>query len=309
MDAFCSHWRYRGLMSRGVRLCAWLLLGCAVPHPAQGADPRDTVRAFCQADGRGDRLLARTWPRVAPLIAWALEPAWDRVTLIAGYEVAPARVEQDGALVEVTYAVDADVGPGRISREQRRESRTFHLALDDTETRWVILGPPPRPHVFGTQVDADAMAASLDPQQDAFLSASALVWQLMKGAGSDAPYLPTAQLAAGDALVSVTTPEPGDLIVYYDGDEPYHVGVLEAEDIVVSATLNAGIRRAPVAAFAGTPRYRRVGPTKSATPAASPKPRVVKRPQHPRKAPTAAPKKAPNRSRTGPGATQRTPPR
>ena len=53
------------------------------------------------------------------------------------------------------------------------------------------------------------------------------------------------------------TAEIGDLALYYDGDRPYHVGVVESDETVVSATLNGGIRRTPFGAFAGEIRYRR----------------------------------------------------
>ena len=315
LDAFYSHWRYREeVMLRGVCLLAWLLLGACGPPPALGADPLEPVRAFCQADGRGDRLLARSWPSVAPLVSWALEPAWDRVTLIAGYEMAPARMEGEEVLVEVTYTVSAEVSPGDVARAERREQRTFRLALDDTETHWLILGPPPRPHVFESQVDADAMAASLDPRQDGFLSASAFIWRLLNDVDSTVPYLPTTQLATGGPFVSVSAPEPGDLVVYYDADEPYHVGVIEEEDVVVSATLNAGIRRAPLAAFAGTPRYRRVAAVNEtpAAPATRVTPGAAKDRTQPGKvsiAPVPAPTTRQEHSDTTRRATQNTPAR
>ena len=66
-----------------------------------------------------------------------------------------------------------------------------------------------------------------------------------------------------------STPEAGDLVVYYDGEKPYHVGLLESEDQVVSATLNTGVRRAPLAAFAGEVRYWRL-PMNAPTPFSPP---------------------------------------
>ena len=64
--------------------------------PALAANPMDTVRAFCRIDGRGDRIWMRTWAKVAPLVTWGLEPAWDHVLLIEGYEVGTARYSEQG---------------------------------------------------------------------------------------------------------------------------------------------------------------------------------------------------------------------
>jgi hypothetical protein len=237
-----------------------LAIACAVASSgsAVAAGPQETARTFCRRDALGDRLLARTWPNVAPLIDWVLEPAWDRVNLIDGYELSEARLESgDTAAVEVTYHVAAEVRAGSVVREPRQEKRTLRLRLDEDSGWWRILAPPLPPHVFASQVDSDVMAASLATETGDFLTASAFVWRFLDGAGwSIAPF------TAGNAhqlaeLAQVDDPQPGDIVLYYDGEEPYHIGIVEAEDTILSATLNGGLRRAPLDAFAGTVRYRR----------------------------------------------------
>lgn len=236
---------------------------------ARGADPMEVVRAFCVADGHGARLDARTWSDVAPLVAWGLEPAWDRVVLVRGYEVQSPRAVEGGAIVEVAYTVAADVTPGRVTDVARLERRSYRLAADDASPWPRIAGPPPVPHVFESEVDAQTLAALLDPQAGAFVSASGLVWKLLHEAGVVVPYLSTADLARASLWTAAEEPAMGDLAVYYDGAEPYHVGFVDAEDLVVSATLNGGIRRAPADAFAGAVRYLRLGPRGTSAEAAS----------------------------------------
>ena len=240
--------------------------------PGLAADPLNTVRTFCRADGNGDRLHPRTWPSVASLVAWRLEPAWDRVRLIRGYEVKTPRRTEYGVAIEVTYTVGADVRSGTVHKGERLETRTYRLRQDGPGAAWRIRGPAPVPYVFASQVDAEAMAALLEPTNSAYVSASALVWRLLRDAGRDLPYADTEALASAPGFVPVETAQPGDVVLYYDGSEPYHAGLVEAglveaglveaglgesRDQVVSATLNAGVQRAPFAAFAGEVRYRR----------------------------------------------------
>ena len=82
------------------------------------------------------------------------------------------------------------------------------------------------------------------------------MWRVLREGGLDFPYADTESLVTAAGFYSVGTAQTGDLVFYYDGGKPYHVGLVE-EDRVVSATLNAGVRRTPFAAFAGEMRYRR----------------------------------------------------
>jgi len=63
---------------------------------------------------------------------------------------------------------------------------------------------------------------------------------------------------AGTAWGNLKVMSVGDLVVYLRDDAPYHVGLLEAENQVVSSTLNAGIVRTTIDAFAGDVRYLRL---------------------------------------------------
>jgi hypothetical protein len=227
---------------------------CAAP--ATAADPLATVRAFCRADGHGARLNASTWPEVAGLVEWPLEPAWDHVRLIAGYEVGTPRQSGGRVEVEVQYTVVADVRAGGVKRERRVESRGYALAADGAGG-WRLRGPPAPPYVFESQADPDALRALLDPDDSPYLSASALVSRLLRGAEWEIPYTDVASLASSPHFAPQRTAEIGDLALYYDGDRPYHVAMIDSDETVVSATLNGGIRRTPFGAFAGEIRYRR----------------------------------------------------
>ena len=98
-----------------------LALVLALPSRAAADDPLNTVRAFCVADGRGDRIDPHAWSKVAPLIAWRLEPAWDRIILIQGYQVGTPIRSGDDVTVGVDYTVVAEVGPGTVDERTRVE--------------------------------------------------------------------------------------------------------------------------------------------------------------------------------------------
>jgi hypothetical protein len=247
--------------------CLPLLAGLA--RRCEAADPLATIRTFCRADGEGVRLQPRTWPEIAPLVSWRLEPAWDRVVLIQGYEIGPPRVRDERVEVVVTYTVLSEVRGDRVMKEERLERKTYSISLDEPSGSWLIDGPPPAPHLFASQFDAEGIRSSIEPGAPGYQSASVLVWMLLRGAGWDVPYLDTLALGTGPGWTNVESAEPGDLVVYQDGETPYQVGLLEAEDTVVSATLNGGIRRTPVAAFPGQVRYRRLAAKKPPEPTAA----------------------------------------
>ncbi len=234
------------------------------------------MRAFCQADGRGERVDPLRWPGVAPLVTWPLEPAWDHVYLIRGFELGTPQHRDGGVEVAVQYTITAEVRSSGVKEEVRVETRVFRLVRDDDRV-WRIHAPPPPPYVFATAADADALAALFDPQAPAYLSNSAFVWRLLRDAGWAIPYADTATLATASGFAPERTAQVGDVVLYYDGDQPYHVGIVESDDTVVSATLNGGIRRTPFGAFAGEIRYLRPVATARATPTAA-KP-AAKRPR------------------------------
>ena len=224
--------------------------------PAGAIDPLDTVRAFAQADGRGARLSAGSWGAVAPLVGWSLEPAWDDVHLISGYQLGAPR-SRDGLLdVEVQYSVVAEVDGDGVRRASRIDTRTLTLEPAGGGA-WRLRAPPPPPYVFESDADGAALAELLDPANGRYLSNSGLVWTLLRDAGWQRPHSNTAALPNAAGFAAQRSANIGDLALYYDQGTPYHVAVVESDDSVVSATLNGGLRRTPFAAFAGEIRYLR----------------------------------------------------
>jgi hypothetical protein len=260
------------------RLAATLALAAmALPPRSEAADPLNTMRSFCRADGHGARLSPSSWNEVADLVTWQLEPAWDRVRLIAGYELGTPRARDGAVEIDVQYTVTAEVTARGVTREGRVETQTYTL-VPDGRGGWQLRAPPSLPYVFENQADAEALQALLDPADSEYASSSGFVWQLLRGAGWELPHLDVSALAGSAYLAARRSAEVGDLAIYYDGERPYHVAVVESEDMVVSSTLNGGIRRTPFSAFAGEIRYFRpvnAPPpegTPSATQAATPQP-------------------------------------
>lgn len=228
---------------------------------AQGADPLHVVRDFCSADGRGDRLSPYEWHDIAPLLAWRLEPAWDRVVLMQGYEISTPRRTDDRVEVDVTYTVTGEVVPGKVDRRMENGKRarleTVTLTLvPDGDGGWLVGGAPPAPHVFETSVEPETLAELLQPGTG-YTSNSAAVWGRLGAAGWDIPYTSTAAISESPHFVEVGTADPGDLVVYYAHGAPYHVGWIEADDAVWSSSLNAGSVVTSLSAFAGATRYWR----------------------------------------------------
>jgi hypothetical protein len=249
---------------------------------ANAADPLNAVRAFCQADGRGVRLDPRLWPAIAPLVSWGLEPAWDHLVLIRGFQLGTPIAIDGGVDVEVQYTVTAEVRSSGVAHGEKVETRILHLERDG-DGAWRVRPPAPPPHLFESDTDADTLAALLAPEDASYVSNSAFVWRLLRDAGWLIAYADTADLGTSTDYTTPRTAEVGDLVLYYDGDQPYHVAIVESEDTVVSATLNGGIRRTPYGAFAGEIRYRRpaVAVLKAtATSAVPPSPTPRRRPKH-----------------------------
>lgn len=255
----------------------------ALPRLSAAADPVAVLRAFCQADGNGARLRPSTWPAIAPLIGWGLEPAWDHLTLIHGYEIGTP-ISQDGnIIVDVQYNVAQTIRSSGVRTEARVETRRYTLEPDG-DRGWRLRGPPPPPYIFASQADADALAELLSPDSETYQSNSAFVWRLLRDAGFDVPYADTRDLPLSFGLRPERTANIGDLALFYSQGEPYHVGVVESDEGVVSATLNAGLRRTPFSAFAGEIRYLRpvsesdlpATPTAPPTPKPTPKPARAK---------------------------------
>jgi hypothetical protein len=238
---------------------AMLMLQGIAPSAELG--PQGVVRQFCQADGNGQRVTIPGWAALAPLLTWTYEPAWDTVVLITGYTVgSPQPAEQNVLAVEVRYFVVGLLLPTGMNPEPHVESVIYQVQPDE-QGSWHILGPLPAPHLFVNRVDIDAMRRSLSNGGVNFLANSVFVWQMFQSAGWAVPYESTTDLLSGATYRVVDNPKPGDLAVYLRDGAPYHVGLLEASNQLVSSTLNAGIARTTVDAFPGEVRYLRLART------------------------------------------------
>lgn len=211
---------------------------------------------FCRLDADGARLSAWDMRRIAPLIGWPLEPAWDRVVLVTGYSVAaavptaPTRVE-----VAIDYSVVGTIDADGFAGEARNERIVVQLSLSDGQ--WRLVGAPPEPRLFANRVDTDGVRRILRGERGG-LSNSGLLFELMQAAGWDVPRESTRDLLAQTTYAAVDTPLPGDLAVYVRDGVPYHVGLFEAPGVIVSATLAAGVVRATPATFGGELRFLRL---------------------------------------------------
>jgi len=253
---------------------AWLWLAALVtafaalrPLNAFDPGPQNVVREFSRLDADGARLLGGRWRELAPLVAWPLEPAWDRVLLITGYQIGTTRPLEGGRLaVDVDYAVVGEASALGFEAVSYIDRVTFVLATTD-EVQWYIVSPMVAPHVFGSRTPPDEIVASLAKAHRAFVSSSLFVNQLMRAAGWDVPYEPAADLLNGRYYAPTDDPQPGDLVVYTHDGVAYHAGILVKQGRVVSSTLNAAIVRTTVNAFLGQVHYLRlVEPVAVATP-------------------------------------------
>lgn len=244
----------------------------SVPRSAEAQfGPQTLVREFCRLDAVGARATVQGWSQISPLVQWEFEPAWDRVVLITSYTVGwPVAHEENSFVVEVRYAVRGTVTAAGFDENSHIEARTFRVD-PSPDGNWKIAGPPPPPHIFANDVDIAAMQQSLQRGGVNFLPNSLFVWQLYRRNGWDIPFEHTAALAQTQVFRTTTKPEPGDLVLYLDGQSPYHVGVLESEDVVVSTTLNGGMVRTPLEAFGGERRFLHLRPPELWPPTPTPR--------------------------------------
>jgi hypothetical protein len=235
---------------------------------ARAEFPEQVVAAFCEADGRGDRLQPARAAAIGEALGWRLEPAWDRLFLISGYEVMPLRVGAEAAEIAVRYTVVAEVTGEGARDEERIEVVSFRLVRGDQ--LWRLVGVPPPPHLFASAFERDDLVELLTPLGADYLSSSKLVWRLFQNAGWSVPYQPAAAFLAGGYFKKVAEPSPGDVVAYLDHGAPYHVGVYEGEDRIASATITAGVVRTPLNTFPGEVRYLRLTEAARPTPTSAP---------------------------------------
>ena len=254
------------------------------PVAAVESGPQGVVRQFCQADALGRRVSLRDWSQFIPIVEWPFEPAWESVLLITGYSIGSPRPAEEGALdIDVDYTVVGQVSALGLETNVQVETVTFRVHAP--EQGWRIMGPPPPPHIFGTRIDIEVLHRSFAYGALNFVPDSVFVWQMFRSVGWNVPFERVADLLGGTTYRLIEKPQAGDVVVYLRDGLAYHAGLLEAENQVVSSTLNAGIVRASVDAFDGDVRYLRlIEPEPEPTPEAEP---LIPRPTRP--PPTATP--------------------
>jgi hypothetical protein len=227
----------------------------------------------------GARLPGGRLREITGLLSWPFDPAWDRALLITGYRIGPTIPLDDGQLsVDVDYAVVGEATALGFDPGSHMERVTFVLDTPDG-THWRIVSPMVPPHVFGHRVGTEELVAWLKEGRGAFVPSSLLVQQLLQAAGWDVPYIPTTDLLLSSSYGAVESPRKGDLVVYVQNEVPYHVGVLEGADRVISSTLNGGIVRTTANAFLGEVRYLRlIAPPATQTEGAAKAPAPDERP-------------------------------
>jgi hypothetical protein len=228
--------------------------------------PLDVVRRFCQADGVGHRVHPQQWQAVAPWVSWTLEPAWDRVLIISGYQIHPPRYFPDHVEIVVEYTVTQAVEAGQTDdTETAQQIEAITLRLENDEAgQWRITGPPPTPHLFASQLDVTAIRASLQPTAADYLSNSAFVWRMLTDAGAATTYRPVSRLR--ELFGPVDEPTAGDVALFSAGNVPYHVGLVTADNLIASATLNAGVMQTSPDMFSGMVSYLRLPQPLTAAP-------------------------------------------
>ncbi len=234
----------------------WVLLGLVTVAPAWGESPQSVVAQFCRFDAEGARLSAWDMRRIAGRIGWPLEPAWDRVLLVTGYAVGEAQPIAPGLVeVAVDYSVVGRIEVDGFEAEQRNDRVVVRMRwLADA---WRFVGAPPEPRLFASRVDVEGVRRLLGGERG-IVANSTLVHGLLHAAGWQVPLESTREMMAGATYAPVETPAVGDLALYLRDGTPYHVGVVEAPGVIVSATLAAGVVRATPHTFAGELRYLRL---------------------------------------------------
>lgn len=213
------------------------------------------VAAFCEADGHGERLHPTSAAGMNNFLGWRFEPAWDRVSLITGYEVRPESMGADEVQFEIRYTVTAVVTGEAIDEEDRIDS--VHLTLVRVDGAWRILGTPPAPHLFTADFEAENLFTEMAPLYPDYLSNSKFVWRMLIESGWSYPYMPASKYIGSPYFKAVSEPTVGDVVAYLVHGSPYHLGIYLGDDRVTSATVR-GVVRTPLNAFPGEVRYLRL---------------------------------------------------
>lgn len=137
-----------------VLLAVMLVASSGCKGTQEGRVPRntlvtaeETVKAYCDLDGKGTRLTSETWSKVLPFIAWTEEAGWDRTIVIADYRIAKTQKQSESAAtVSVEYQV-----MGVLSGDYTplRRTETIRFQVKKTRDGWKITDPDfMPPHVL-----------------------------------------------------------------------------------------------------------------------------------------------------------------
>ena len=95
--------------------------------------PSETVQQYCQLDYDGQRLTSETWPLVAHLVSWQVEPGWDMATGVTGFQITSEIVDGNTATVQVLFFAT--------------NNETVKFTLQRNSNTWKIVSPVHQPHV------------------------------------------------------------------------------------------------------------------------------------------------------------------
>lgn len=95
--------------------------------------PSETVQQYCQLDYDGQRLSSASWPRVAHLVSWQVEPGWDMATGVTGFRITSEMVDGNSATIQVLFFAATN--------------KTVEFTLQRNGNIWKIVSPAHQPHV------------------------------------------------------------------------------------------------------------------------------------------------------------------
>jgi len=133
-----------------------LLLGNPRPGLAQtgGLDhsPADIVKKYFALDQKGARLDALSFEALTPYVDWREEPAWGRVVVIRGFNVAEHYSQWDvidrlEVVVPVTFQVIGAVYLETAGYVPETATEEVRVRVKSVRNRWRIVEPLLPPHV------------------------------------------------------------------------------------------------------------------------------------------------------------------
>jgi hypothetical protein len=152
---------------------AVLILSVAFPQ-VSGSYPATSVgvvRAYCNFDLNTGRISSANFAKLPAYSTWGVEPGWDTVTIVSGFQIVSSKQTDDHAVVEVRWNVLGHMDGERANRDEKPELVDYHLKL--VEKRWKIEAPVIPPHVSLPTMRAFLMAEfKNDPERQKSLMKS-----------------------------------------------------------------------------------------------------------------------------------------